>query len=295
MRIGITGVTGLIGKSLASLCRQRGHTVIGFSRSPHQTLPDCESVRLLTFSGPVDLNNLDAVIHLAGESVIGLWTREKRRRIVTSRRDTTRHLVSSMAENKKRPAVFLCASGTGFYGDRGAEKLDENSGHGSGFLAEVAQVWEEEAQAASEHGIRSCQLRTGMVLANAGGAFPLLRGVFSCGLGGTIGQGHQYLPWIHLDDVASLYLHALENSSLSGPINAVAPEESTNMAFTRELGFALHRPTLFPAPAFLVTTLLGDLSAIVLDSQRAHPVRALETGFTFRYPNLTSAFTDLLK
>ncbi len=293
MRVGITGVTGLIGKKLAALCRERGHSVTGFSRSPHGSLPDCDHLRQFSLLQPVNVSGLDAVIHLAGEPIIGLWTNEKRRRIVSSRRDTTRHLVQSFGLAKARPAAFLCASGTGFYGDRGVEKLTEESGRGGGFLAEVAQVWEEEARAASALGIRCCQMRTGMVLAQEGGAFPLLRRVFSLGLGGTIGNGHQYLPWIHLDDIAALFLHALENESLSGAINAAAPDECTNLAFTRALAAALDRPAWFPVPAFFLSAALGDLSRLVLDSQRVVPSKATGSGFLFQHPELASTFASL--
>ncbi len=292
MKIGITGVTGLIGSTLAALCNSRGHQVTGFSRGVHKKLPSCHDVRPLSLEHPVDVSALDAIVHLAGEPVIGLWTSEKRRRIVASRRDTTRHLVQSM--EGKGPTIFLCASGTGYYGNRGAEKLIETAGSGSGFLAEVAEVWEAEARVAAEHGIRSCQLRTGMVLAKNGGAFPLLRRIFSLGFGGKMGHGQQYIPWIHLADIAALYLYALENKTLTGPVNAVAPEECTNLAFTQTLGTALHRPTVFSVPEFLIKTALGDLSSIILESQRAVPKKAEETGFAFHHPTLKSAFDDLV-
>ncbi|MEO7934088.1 MAG: TIGR01777 family oxidoreductase [Chthoniobacterales bacterium] len=292
MKVGITGVTGLIGSALAALCQQRGHQITGFSRKAHSKLPGCNDVRLFSLEKPVDVSGLNAIIHLAGEPVIGLWTSQKRRLIVASRRESTRHLVQSMAS--QGPKILLCASGTGFYGNRGAEKLDETAGPGSGFLAEVSEVWEAEAKSAEEHGIRSCQLRTGMVLAKSGGAFPLLRRIFSLGLGGKMGHGQQYLPWIHLADIAALYLHALENETLAGPINAVAPEECTNLAFTHALGSALHRPTVFAVPEFLIRAALGDLSSIVLESQRALPKKAIESGFSFSYPTLKSAFDDLV-
>lgn len=294
MRIGITGVTGLIGNKLAELCKGQGHYVTGFSRTSHKTLPHCHNIRQFSLKQQINVSGLDAIIHLAGEPVAGLWTAEKKRRIVSSRRDTTRHLVGCMTRAKKRPSIFLCASGTGFYGDRGAEILDENSGRGSGFLSEVTQVWEEEARVASEYGIRTCELRTGLVLAKNGGAFPLLRRVFGLGLGGKIGSGNQYMPWIHLTDVTALYLHVLKNPDLSGPINAVAPVESTNLDFTQALGTAINRPTFFPAPESLVKTALGDLSGLLLDSQRTQPVKALKSGFTYQFSTLETAFAELL-
>lgn len=294
MKIGITGVTGLIGSAIAALAKQRGHSVTGFSREFHPTLPHCDDVRIFSLQSEPNLAGLDAVIHLAGEPVIGLWTRAKRQRIIASRRDTTRHLVNAMAKTKDGPRTFLCASGTGYYGHRGSEKLHELSGQGIGFLSEVAEVWEDEARAAELHGIRSCQLRTGMVLAKNGGAFPLLRRIFSIGLGGKSGNGQQFLPWIHLDDVARLYLHALENPKLSGPINAVAPEETTNLQFTQALGAALHRPTIFPTPEFILRTVMGDLSSIILDSQRVEPRRALDTGFSFEFQSIQAALGDLI-
>ena len=294
MKIGITGVTGLIGNAIAALAKQRGHSVTGFSRKPHPTLAHCDDTRNFSLELEPNLAGLDAVIHLAGEPIIGLWTRAKHQRIIASRRDTTRHLVQAMAKTNDGPGTFLCASGTGFYGHRGAEKLHELSGHGIGFLSEVAEVWEDEARAAESHGFRSCQLRTGMVLAKNGGAFPLLRGIFSIGLGGKSGSGQQFLPWIHLDDVARLYLHALENATLSGPINAVAPDEITNLQFTQALGAALHRPTIFPAPEFVLRTALGDLSSIILDSQRVEPRRAHDTGFSFEFQSIQAALADLV-
>jgi uncharacterized protein len=294
MRIGITGVTGLIGRALAEQCHARGHSVTGFSRTAHASLPHCQNLRQFTLEQMVNLNGLDALVHLAGEPVVGLWTDDKRRRIVASRRDTTRHLVNSLLRTRQGPSVFLTASGTGFYGSRGAELLRENSGRGSGFLSEVAQVWETEAQAAAEHGIRTAQLRTGLVLAKDGGAFPLLRRVFSLGLGGKIGSGRQYLPWIHLSDLVDLYLHALETPTLSGPSNAVAPEEVTNWAFTQALATALHRPAWFPAPAWLLKMTLGDLSSLVLDSQRVCPQQVLASGFSFQFPSLPAAFAELI-
>ena len=294
MKIGITGVTGLIGNAIAALAKQRGHNVTGFSREFHQSLPHCDETRVFSLELEPNLAGLDAVIHLAGESIIGLWTRSKRQRIITSRRDTTRHLVQAMAKTKNGPLTLLCASGTGFYGHRGSEKLHELSGRGIGFLSEVAEVWEDEARAAESHGIRSCQLRTGMVLAKNGGAFPLLRRIFSIGLGGKSGNGQQFLPWIHLDDVARLYLHALENPTLTGAINAVAPDEITNLQFTQSLGAALHRPSIFPTPEFVLQTVMGDLSSIILDSQRVEPRRALDTGFSFEYQSIQAAFADLV-
>lgn len=292
MNVGITGATGFIGQALAVACKKRGHRVVGFSRELHPTQPPIDEWRIFDLEKPVPLDGLDGLVHLAGEPVIGWWTREKRRKIIASRRDSTRALVAAMNRMELPIKVFLCASGTGFYGNRGAEILDETARHGIGFLSEVAQVWEEEARAEK---VRSCQLRTGMVLGKNGGAWPLLRKIFSLGLGGRLGGGHQFLPWIHLDDVVGLYLHALENDGMHGAINAVAPQETTNAEFTHALGRVLGRPTIFPVPEFLLRAVLGDMASVVLDSQRAVPRRALETGFSFEFQTIHAAMANLAK
>ena len=294
MVIGITGVTGFIGKNLAAAARRRGHSVVGFSRTAHKTLPDCNETRIFSSDAPLDLSRLNAIIHLAGESVMGYWTPEKKKRIFSSRIDTTRHIVESIRQSQGTPRIFLCASGAGIYGARKDELLDESAPPGEGCLVDVSVAWEAEAAKAAAYGIRVVSLRTGLVLGKNQGAFPLLRRVFSLGVGGKLGSGRQYLPWIHIDDMVALYLFCLENSAMLGAVNAAAPEACTNHEFTRALAAALHRPAIFGTPEFVLKTALGGQSGLVLESQRVVPAKALAAGFNFAFPTLKMAFSNLL-
>jgi len=240
---------------------------------------------------------LDALVHLAGESLMGLWTKTKRERIWKSRVEFTlgivRHLGTWNAEN--RPRVLVCASGAGFYGDRGDDLLDESSPSGAGFLAELCVEWEKAAKEAESLGIRVVMLRTGMVLGPDGGAFPLLKRVFGLGLGGRLGSGRQWMPWIHVEDAASLILRAVEHDGIRGPINLTAPQAVTNAEFTQTLAQALHRPAFFHAPAFAMRLLLrGMADEMLLGSQRVNPRVATDSGYTFAHPNLQGALQVLL-
>jgi uncharacterized protein len=250
-------------------------------------------------SAPHELpeTQLDALVHLAGETLMGLWTAKKRERIWKSRVEMTqgivRHLATWKAEH--RPRVLVCASGAGFYGDRGEEMLVEGSATGAGFLAELCVEWEKAAKEAEKLGMRVVMLRTGMVLGADGGAFPLLRRVFGFGLGGRLGSGRQWMPWIHVEDVAGLILHAVEKESLHGPLNVVAPQAVTNANFTRTLARALRLPAFFHAPAFALRLLLrGMAEEMLLGSQRVSPRVASDSGYLFIHPQLSGAFTSLL-
>jgi uncharacterized protein len=285
MRIGITGITGLIGRQLVGQATLEGHSVVGFSRQPVSApSPSCPT-RLLSTNELVDVTGLDVLIHLAGEPPLGLWTQSKRRRIRDSRVLLTRHLVESMAASRERPSVFLCASGTDYYGDRGDEILTETSPPGSGFLSEVAQAWEAEAMKASPLGIRTACLRLGLVLDDEQGIYPLMKRVFGMGLGARMGSGQQYLPWIHVEDAARLFLHVAGNDEVSGPVNAVTPEPYRNREFSEALAAQQGQKVRLTVPAWILRTALGDLSSIVLDSQRVVPTKALESGFGFQKVN----------
>ncbi|HEY5753933.1 MAG TPA: TIGR01777 family oxidoreductase [Chthoniobacterales bacterium] len=294
MVIGITGVTGFIGKNLAAAARRRGHSVIGFSRTAQKTLPDCNETRIFSGDIPLDLTHLNAIIHLAGESVMGYWTPGKKERILSSRIDTTRQIVEAIEQTPDRLRIFLCASGAGIYGERNDEILDESAPPGQGCLVDVSVAWEAEAAKAAAYGIRVASLRTGLVLGKNQGAFPLLRRVFSLCLGGKLGTGHQYMPWIHIDDIVALYLFCLENSVMQGAVNAAAPETCTNDEFTRTLAAEVHRPAIFGTPEFVLKTALGGQAGLVLESQRVVPTKALAAGFTFAFPTLKSALSNLL-
>ncbi|MDX6765727.1 MAG: TIGR01777 family oxidoreductase [Candidatus Methylacidiphilales bacterium] len=282
MRIGITGVTGLIGRRLAEEASKQGHTVIGFSRKPASAASFDSPLRLLSNTEPVDVSGLDVLVHLAGEPPLGFWTEAKRRRIRDSRVLTTRHLVESLAARKDKPAVFLCASGTDYYGNRGDEVLTESSSPGSGFLSEVAQDWEAEAMKASLLSIRTACLRLGLVLDDEQGIYPLMKRIFGLGLGAWMGSGRQYLPWIHVEDAARLFLHVAENQEISGPVNAVTPEPLTNRQFSEALAASQGKKVHLAVPAWALRVTLGDLSSIVLDSQRVVPTKALQSGYAFR-------------
>lgn len=295
MKIGITGASGLIGQSLAALASDRGHEVIGYSRNADKPIHHTSKVLPISEDGLAE-TPLDALVHLAGESLLGIWTDIKRKCIWKSRVDLTQSMVKCISEWKpeNRPKTLLCASGVGFYGNRGDDILTESEPVGKGFLASLCEAWEGAAQEATQFGTRVVQLRTGVVLSEKGGAFPLMRLAFSCFVGGRIGDGTQWLPWIHLDDEAGLLLHAIENDQISGPINLSAPTPVTNATLTTNLAKTLHRPAFFPAPAPLLRVALGSLAEeVLLTSQRAIPGQAQKSGYTFKFPDLPTALKHL--
>jgi hypothetical protein len=289
MIVAITGGTGFIGGALVERLKSRGDQVRLLSRSRGPYLWD----PLAGPPPPEALDGADAVIHLAGESVSQYWTAAAKRRILESRVAGTRNLVEGLRRMSAPPRVLVSASAVGFYGDRGDEVLDESSVAGTGFLPEVSQAWEAEANAASGLGIRVVTKRTGVVLHPGGGALAKMLLPFKLGLGGRLGSGRQWMPWIHLDDQIGLTLFALDTPGLAGPVNAAAPGAATNAEFVRSLGRALGRPAVIPAPAFVLRMALGEMAQIVLSSQRVVP-RALEqAGYLFRYLTLADALAAL--
>jgi uncharacterized protein (TIGR01777 family) len=290
MRIGITGVTGLIGRRIAALARERGHEVIGFSRNPKE--PGARRFR--TDEVP-DVTGCDAILNLAGETVIGPWTAAKRRAIRESRVMGTRRIVEAMLRAANPPRVLVNGSAVGIYGDTGDAVTDETAPHGSGFLAQVCEAWEAEALRAAEAGARVVLLRTGMVLAREGGALAAMLPIFRLGLGGRLGSGSQWIPWIHLEDEAALALAAAENAAFQGPLNATAPNPSRNADYTRALAAAVKRPAIFRVPALALKAATGGFSAELLESRRVIPAAASKAGFAFRFPDLDGALADLLR
>lgn len=292
MRIGITGATGFIGRHLKEYAIDRGHEVIAYSRRPGSGLTQPKQAPHALPETP-----LDALVHLSGESLMGLWTQDKRDRIWKSRVDFTESLVAHLATWKaeNRPKVLVCASGAGFYGNSGADAVDETSPQGQGFLADVCAGWEAAAHRAEALGMRVITSRTGMVLGRDGGAFPLLRRVFACGLGGRLGSGQQWMSWIHIDDAIQLLLQAVITETVNGPLNLCAPEPVTNAEFTQKLAAALHRPAFFHAPAFALKLLLrGMAEEMLLSGQRVIPRVATEMGYAFAHPTLSGAFKALV-
>jgi uncharacterized protein (TIGR01777 family) len=290
VKIGITGVTGLIGRRVASLARERGHEVIGFSRSPGSVGAGC---RRFDLDEPPDVTGCEAIVNLAGESVLGLWTRAKRRAIERSRVIGTRRIVEAIQAARQPPRVLVNASGIGIYRDS-SDVADEGAPHGSGFLADVCEAWEAAALRARESGARVALLRTGMVLSSGGGALGAMLPVFRLGLGGKLGSGRQWVSWIHLEDQAALTLAAVENEALYGPLNATAPNPVRNVEFTRALAGAVRRPAFLRVPAFALRAVAGGFSAELLDSRRIIPAAAMQSGFVFRFPALPEALADLL-
>ena len=295
MNIGITGVTGFIGRRIARMAFERGHSVTGFSRNPSQLVHGCSLMRAFRVNEKPDLSGCDALIHLAGESVFGVWTPEKKRRILESRQIGTRQLVDAILTSEKPPRVLVSGSAIGFYGDTGETVTDEDSPAGEGFLAETTRLWESEARRAAEAGTRVVLLRTGLVLGEKGGAMRIMKPIFLAGLGGKIGLGTQWMSWIHLDDMASLALLAVENEILNGPINAVAPEPVRNVNFTHTLAGVVRRPVLFTVPRFVLKTVLGEFSRELLDSKRIISARAQVAGFRPKFADLDAALKNVIE
>lgn len=288
MKIGITGASGFIGSAFGRHAAAAGHEIVAFSRSGKLDAPWVAESRRVSSS--LDASGCDALAHLAGESLLGYWTNGKKQRIWDSRIDLTKSVVASLADAKPRPRILLCASGAGFYGNRGDELLDEASSPGTGFLSDVCVAWESAARQAEHFGLRVVRLRTGMVLGSEGGALTLLRKVFGLGLGGRLGNGRQWMPWIHIEDQARLMLWCIENANVTGPVNHVAPAAVTNRDFTSALAKALKRPAFFHAPAFALRLLMRDMATeMFLSSQRVRPSVAVDLGFTFNHPDLQSA------
>jgi len=289
MNIGITGGTGFIGHAVSRVATQRGDSVVLFSRRGGG------GRRAFSLTSPMDVSGCEGLVHLAGESILGLWTREKRRRILESRVQGTRRLVEGIASAPVKPRVLVSASAIGFYGDTGDRAVDENSPAGTGFLAEVAQAWEAEAIKAEAMGVRVVRLRIGFVLGRDGGAMRLISPVFRLGLGGRLGSGRQWMSCIEVDDLASMVMACLHDETFSGPVNAVMPEPVTNAEFTKAAARAAHRPALFPAPAFALRLGLGDLSHLMLDSQRVIPERLADFGFQYRFGTVDSAMKEVFR
>jgi uncharacterized protein (TIGR01777 family) len=303
MNVTLTGATGLIGTKLVRALRDHGDTVTVLSRSPEKAQARLGVVAVawdpLAGPAPVEaLRGRDAVIHLAGEPVAQRWNDDVKRRILESREVGTRNLVAGLAGvGIDGPKVLVCASAVGYYGKHGDEPVPESTPAGDDFLARVCLAWEREADAAADGPAhpRVVKIRTGVVLDANGGALKTMLTPFKLGVGGPVAGGDQYLPWIHVDDLVSLYLHAATDASWSGAYNGAAPEPVTNKAFGKALGRALHRPAVAPVPAFAIRLLYGDMAEIVTEGQRAVPEHPLAHGFTYKYADLDEALADALR
>jgi hypothetical protein len=295
MRVVIAGGTGLIGRALTAACASKGYEALVLSRRPvpgdaRSLLWDGAS------SGPWQeaLDGADAVVNLAGESVAdGRWNPARKKVLSDSRLNSTRALVAAISVSKKRPKVFISASATGYYGDRGEDALNEGSPAGSDFLAGLCAAWEREAQVAEPLGIRTVCLRTGIVLSKDGGALGKMLPIFKLGLGGPLGSGSQWMSWIALEDLLDLILYSMSHD-VAGPVNGTAPNPVTNKDFTAALARVLGRPAFLPAPAFVLRLALGEMSGMLLGGQKVMPQKALESGFVFKHPQVEAAIRAAL-
>lgn len=296
MKALITGGTGFVGQHLAR--RLSRPIIAGRSVEKIKHLFADSEVRKWDGSrnaGPSFLDGVDTLFHLAGESIFhGRWNGAKKERIWASRVEGTRHLVDLIAKAETRPATLICSSAVGYYGSRNNEILTEKSAPGDDFLATVCRDWEEEALRAEEYGVRVVLIRTGVVLGDDGGALAQMLRPFKLGLGGRLGNGRQYMSWIHIDDLTAIMLHAMENQNLRGPINAVAPDPITNNEFTRVLAASLHRPAFLPVPGLALKVLLGEFADVLLGSQRVIPEVLQQAGYTYAFPKIEDALKNLL-
>jgi uncharacterized protein (TIGR01777 family) len=301
MRIAITGATGLIGRRLTTQLLDRGDEVVALTRDPARAKGRIDArAELLTWAVPTReaaprdaLAGADAVVHLLGEPVDQRWSARVKEEIKLSRILSTRNLVTGLRQlaDGERPRTLVSQSATGYYGPRDDTPLQEDAEPGHDFLAEVVQAWETEAREAEDL-LRVVRTRTGVVLARDGGALTRMLPPFKAGVGGPVGSGRQYIPWIHLDDVTGGIIHALDTPALTGAANLTAPDPVTNREFSKELGKVLHRPAVMRAPAVALKLAYGQMSTIVLTGQRVIPRVLLDSGYAFRFAELPRALAD---
>ncbi|MDP6447352.1 MAG: TIGR01777 family oxidoreductase [Pirellulaceae bacterium] len=296
----VTGATGFVGRRL--LAELDAPHVLSRNAESAAELAEQYGGRVFEWRRPAEdpppgeaFDGVDTVFHLAGDPVAsGRWNAEKKERILASRRLGTRNLVAAIGSLEDRPRTFISASAVGFYGDRGDEELAESSApQPNNFLSQVCQVWEDEARRGEEFGLRVASIRIGIVLGRGGGALSKMAPPIRCFVGGRLGNGRQWMPWIHVDDLVRLFLHAAALGA-APTYNGSAPNPLRNSDFTRQLGKQLNRPTVFPAPGFALKLAVGEFGGALLESQRALPRAALDEGFEFKFPHLAEALADIL-
>jgi len=301
-RIVITGATGLIGRKLVRALIHRGDNVIVFSRDAEKAksfFPKAMESVEWNYQHPEQwkykIERTDAVVHLAGVNLfVKRWNDEFKRVVLESRELSTKNLVEAIKSCTNKPEVFVSASGIGYYGDCGETMLNENSAKGNDFLADVCEVWENESVNVEESGVRSVQIRTGIVLTAEDGALKQMLLPFKLFIGGHLGNGKQWASWLHIDDIVEIYLHAIDNSSLTGSLNASSPNPMRMKEFAQTLARVLHRPSLFPVPKFILRLVVGEASEVVLASQRIDVKKLVESGYKFKFEILEDALRDLL-
>lgn len=297
MRILMTGASGLVGTTLSAALTADGHTVGRFTRPGTQPRPG--DVAWNPQTGDFDAKTAeraDAVVNLAGASIAeGRWTAKRKAILRASRVDLTERLVHGLSRLDQPPAVFISASAIGYYGDRGEESLTELSPPGGDFLSQISRDWETAAMESERSGMRAVILRFGVILSKKGGALPQMMRPVKMGVGGKLGSGRQWMSWVALDDVVGATRFAIENSGLRGPVNVVSPNPARNEEFTRVLARILHRPAIFPAPAFVLRLMLGEMAdALLLASQRVLPQKLVDANFRFQYAELEPALRAAL-
>ena len=295
MKVIVSGSTGLVGSALMLALEEAGHEPVRLVRRAATE----NDIHWDPKTGKIDTQRLegaDAVVHLAGENIAsGRWTEARKARFRDSRVDGTRLICETLASLERKPATLISASATGYYGDRADDVCNESSGTGEGFLPDLCREWEAATEAAANAGIRVVNLRIGMVLSTKDGALAKMLRPFRFGLGGVVGSGRQYWSWISLPDLIRVILFTLAKSKLSGPVNAVAPIPVTNQQFTKSLGQALGRPTIFPLPAIVARLILGEMAdALLLASARVVPKQLLDAGFSFSHDELSAALQAVL-
>jgi uncharacterized protein (TIGR01777 family) len=299
MKVVIAGGRGFLGSALGRALLHDRHAVSVLTRGASQLPPPVRAIRWKpdgsAGSWASEIDGADAVINLSGESIAGRrWTDEQKRQILESRRLATRSLVAALHDSSHPPAVFVSGSAVGFYGPRGAELITEEDAPGNDFLANVCVQWEQEAMQAAQRTTRVALVRTGLVLERRGGALPRMLPPFWFGIGGPVGSGDQYWPWIHINDWIGLVQWMLTTPHASGPFNAASPAPATNADFAHALGRALHRPAVMPTPGFVLKIVLGEMAdALLLSGQRVVPRRAERLGFEFKYADLDKALRDI--
>ena len=301
MKIAITGATGFIGQQLIKELQAADAAYSVITRNAAAARKSCPGADDVFEWNPPEvgldptvLDDLDGVVHLAGATVARRWTASTKREIRDSRISSTKTLVEVLEQTPNPPKVLISASAIGFYGPRDATELTENAAPGTDFLATVCRDWEEASSRASERGVRVVNPRLGIVLGPGGGALAKMLTPFRMGVGGPIGNGKQWMSWIHLNDVTGLILHALTTSELVGPVNATAPEPVTNRTFSKALGRVLHRPAILPTPVLALKLMFGGFADVLATGQRVVPEKALAAGYRFRFPNLSEALADVV-
>jgi len=299
MRVLVTGASGLVGSALAGALRGAGHSADRLVRPGSEAKGAGHGIKWDPVSGDLDraaAEGADAVVHLAGANIgAGRWTASRKKLLRSSRVEATRNLVTGLLQLDRRPRALVSASAVGYYGNRGDELLTEESPPGEDFLGMLARDWEKEAMRAADFGMRVVIVRLGVILAPHGGALERMLLPFQLGLGGRLGSGKQWMSWITLPDAIGVLRHALENDALAGPVNAVAPNPVRNAEFTRTLGKVLGRPTIFPAPAFALRLVLGEMAgALLLSSQCVVPQKLQQQGYGFRHADLETGLRAVL-